>query len=68
MNNPDNQTEQPVEPILLEDDTSEDDDDDVWQVPDLSEKDLETLAEEFFGEACKPIDDPVWKDLPLSQG
>jgi len=68
MNNPDNQPEQQKpEPIILQDDTSEDTAD-VWQVPDLSEKDLEALTEEFFGKACDPIDDPVWKDIPPSQG
>jgi hypothetical protein len=66
MNNPNNQPETKPEPIILADDTTSDDD--VWQVPDLTQKDLEELAEEFFGKACDPIDDPVWKDLPPSQG
>jgi hypothetical protein len=60
------QPEPKPEPIILADDTTSDDD--VWQVQDLTDKDLEELAEEFFGKACDPIDDPVWKDLPTSQG
>ena len=60
------QPEPKPEPTILADDTTSDDD--VWQVPDLTQKDLEELAEEFFGKACDPIDDPVWKDLPPSQG
>jgi hypothetical protein len=60
------QPEPKPEPTILADDTTSDDD--VWQVPDLTQKDLEELAEEFFGKACDPIDDPVWKDLPASQG
>jgi len=67
MNTQNNQPEQKnPEPIILADDPS--DDDGVWQLPDLTEEDLEALTEEFFGKACDPIDDPVWKDLPLSQG
>lgn len=66
MNNPDKQPETQQDPIILADDHSEDDD--VWQVPDLTEADLEALTEEFFGKACDPIDDPVWQDLPPSQG
>jgi hypothetical protein len=66
MNNPNNQSEPKPEPIILQDDHSEGDD--VWEVPDLTEKDLEELAEEFFGKACDPIDDQVRKDLPTSQG
>jgi hypothetical protein len=54
------------ETITLADDTT--DDDNVWVIPDLTDKDLEELAEEFFGKACDPIDDPVWQDLPVSQG
>ena len=65
MHNP--QPEQTPAPIILQDDHP-DDDVDVWQVPDLTDMDLEELAEEFFGKACDPIDDPVWKDLPPSQG
>lgn len=67
MNTPNNQPGQQSEPIILADDPS-DDEVNVWQVPDLTEEDLEELTEEFFGKACDPIDDPVWKDLPLSQG
>ena len=66
MNNPNNQSEIKPESIILQDDHSEDDE--VWNVPGLTDKDLEELAEEFFGKACDPIDDLVWKDLPTSQG
>ena len=65
MNNP-NQPETNPEPITLQDDHL--DADYLWQVWDLTEKDLEELAEEFFGKACDPLDDQIWRDLPTSQG